>query len=143
MREFRPYGSVRGALSNGRPYRDVRRETGKEQEVQVLYDEDVASHIAPEPCVVSREGQGEASAGDRAGWPLSRESVLSRTPTGLPTWKATRLVAPSRAAGRFGVVRDPSMHGHSLFGNREISSLAGTVARRRSALGRRQTRSQR
>ena len=22
MREFRPYGSVRGALSNGRPYRD-------------------------------------------------------------------------------------------------------------------------
>ena len=30
MREFRSYGSVRGALSNGRPYRDVRRETGKE-----------------------------------------------------------------------------------------------------------------
>ena len=23
MREFRPYGSVRGALSNGRPYRDT------------------------------------------------------------------------------------------------------------------------
>ena len=43
----------------------VRRETGKEQEVQVLYDEDVASHIAPKPCVVTREGQGEASAGDR------------------------------------------------------------------------------
>ena len=30
MREFRTYGSVRGALSNGRPYRYVRRETGKE-----------------------------------------------------------------------------------------------------------------
>ena len=34
MREFRPYGSVRGALSNGRPYRDsvalieVRRSVG-------------------------------------------------------------------------------------------------------------------
>ena len=121
----------------------VRRETGKEQEVQVLYDEDIASHIAPEPCVVSREGQGEASAGDRAGWPLSHESGNSRAPTGLPTWKATRLVAPSRAAGRSGVVRDPSMHGHSLSGNREISSLAGAVALRRSALGRRQTRSQR
>jgi hypothetical protein len=78
----------------------VRRETGKEQEVQVLYDEDIASHIAPEPCAVSREGQGEASAGDHAGWPLSRESVLSRMPTGLPTWKATRPVAVSRAAGR-------------------------------------------
>jgi len=121
----------------------VRRETGKEQEVQVLYDEDIASHIAPEPCVVSREGQGEASVGDHAGWPLSHESGDSRTPTGLPTWKATRPVASSRAAGRSGVVRDPSMHGHSLFGNREISFLAGAVACRRSALGRRQTRSQR
>ena len=121
----------------------MRRETGKEQEVQVLYDEDAASHIAPKPCVVSREGQGEASAGDRAGWPLSRERALSRAPTGLPTWKATRLVALSRAAGRPGVVRDPSMHGHSLPGNREISSLAGDVARHRSALGRRQIRSQR
>jgi hypothetical protein len=119
----------------------VRRETGKEQEVQVLYDEDPASHIAPEPCVVFREGQGEASAGARAGWPLSRESALSRTPTGLPTWKATRSVALSRAAGRSGVVRDPSMHERSLPGNREISSLAGAVARRRSAWGRGQTRS--
>jgi len=121
----------------------VRRETGKEQEVQVLYDEDVASHIAPEPCVVSREGLGEASAGDHAGRPLSRESRISRAPTGLPTWKATRPVALSRAVGWSGVVRDPGMHGHSLFGNREISSLAGAVARRRSALGRRHTRSQR
>jgi len=109
--------------------------------VQVLYDEDIASHIAPEPCVVFREGQGEASAGDHAGWPLSRESALSRTPTGLPTWKATRLVASSRAAGWSGVVRDPSMRGHSLSGNREISSLAGAVARCRSAWGRGQTRS--
>jgi hypothetical protein len=121
----------------------VRRETGKEQEVQVLYDEDVASHIAPEPCVVSREGQGEASAGDRAGWPLSRERRISRVPTVLPNWKAIRLVAISRAAGRPGVVRDPSMHGHSLFGNRDISFPAGAVARLRSARGRDQTRSPR
>jgi len=41
----------------------VRRETDKEQEVQVLYGEDVASHAGPAPCVVFREGQGEASAG--------------------------------------------------------------------------------
>ena len=85
----------------------VRRETGKEQEVQVLYDEDVASHIAPKPCVVSREGRGEASAGDRAGWPSSRESAYSRTPTGLPTWKATRAAALPRAAVRSGVVSRP------------------------------------
>jgi hypothetical protein len=111
--------------------------------VQVLYDEDLASHVAPEPCVVSREGHGEASAGDRAGWPLSRESALSRTSTGLPTWKATRIAASTRAVTRSGVVRDPSMHGRSLPGNREISSLAGDVARRRSARGRDQTRSPR
>ena len=30
MREFRTYGSVRGVCSNAHPYRDVRRETGKE-----------------------------------------------------------------------------------------------------------------
>jgi hypothetical protein len=118
----------------GRPV--VRRETDEEQEVQVLYDEDVASHIGPEPCVVSREGQGEASVGDRAGWPLSRESALFRVPTGLPTWKATRPAALTRAPGRLGVVRDPSMHGRSLDGNQEISSLARGVAPRESGWGR-------
>jgi hypothetical protein len=30
MRESRPYGSVRGDRGNPVPYRDVRRETGKE-----------------------------------------------------------------------------------------------------------------
>jgi hypothetical protein len=111
--------------------------------VKVLYDEDVASHIGPEPCVMFREGQGEASAGERAGWPLSRESAFSRTPTGLPTWKATRIAASSRAVTRSGVVRDPSMHGRSLPGNREISSLTDDGAHHWSARGRYQTRSPR
>jgi hypothetical protein len=111
--------------------------------VEVLCDEDVASHIGPEPCVVSREGQGEASAGDRAGWPSSRESRISRMPTGLPTWKATWGAASSRVANQSGVVRDPSMHGRSLSGNREISLLAGGLARRRSVPGRPQGRSRR
>jgi hypothetical protein len=31
--------------------------------VQVHYDEGVATHIGPEPCGVTREGDGEASAG--------------------------------------------------------------------------------
>lgn len=109
--------------------------------MQVLYGEGVAIHTGPEPCAVSREGLGEASAGDRAGWPSSRERALSRAPTGLPTWKATRLVASSRAAGRLGVVRDPSMHGRSLYGNREISLLADGGAHRRSVRGRPQGRS--
>jgi len=113
----------------------VRRETDKEQEVKVHYGEDLASHAGPAPCVVFRKGQGEASAGERAGWPLSRVRPLSRVPTGLPTWKATRPAALSRAVGRPGAVRDPSMHGRFLFGNREISSLAGGASCR-SASGR-------
>ena len=42
--------------------------------MQVHCDEGVAVHIGPEPCAGVREGVGEASAGDRIGQPLSRES---------------------------------------------------------------------
>ena len=42
--------------------------------MQVRCDEGVATHIGPKPCAVVREGIGEASAGDRIGQPLSRES---------------------------------------------------------------------
>jgi hypothetical protein len=42
--------------------------------VQVHYDEGVAPHIGPEPCVSAREDAGEASAGDSIGQPSSRES---------------------------------------------------------------------
>ena len=103
--------------------------------MKVHYGEDLASHIGPAPCVVFREGQGEVSAGERAGWPLSRERPLSRVPTALPGWKATRPAASSRAVGRPGAVRDPSMHGRFLFGNREISSSTGGASCR-SASGR-------
>jgi len=41
--------------------------------VEVHYDEGVAIHIGPEPCVHVRESMGEASAGERIGQPLSRE----------------------------------------------------------------------
>ena len=44
--------------------------------MQVHYDEGVAIHIGPEPCVGTREGDGEASAGERIGQPLSRESKI-------------------------------------------------------------------
>jgi len=54
----------------------VRRETGKELGVKVLYDEGLASHIGPKPCIKSREGQGEASVGESVGWPLSHEIGL-------------------------------------------------------------------
>ena len=44
--------------------------------MQVHYDEGVAIHIGPEPCVGVREDGGEASAGERIGQPLSRERNL-------------------------------------------------------------------
>ena len=119
----------------------MRRETGKEQEVQVLYGEGVAIHTDPEPCAVTREGLGEASVGARAGWPSSRERALARVPTMLPNRKARRTAASARVAVRPGVVRDPSMYRSSLCGNREISLLAGGGAHRRSVRGRPQGRS--
>jgi hypothetical protein len=42
--------------------------------VEVRYGEGIANHIGPEPCGVTRKGGVEASAGDRIGQPLSRES---------------------------------------------------------------------
>ena len=43
--------------------------------MQVHYGEGVAIHTGPKPCVVAREDGSEASAGDRIGQPLSRESA--------------------------------------------------------------------
>jgi hypothetical protein len=46
--------------------------------VRVRRDEGLAIRIGPEPCAVIREGYGEASAGERAGQPLSRVSDYLR-----------------------------------------------------------------
>jgi hypothetical protein len=40
--------------------------------VRVHHEEGVANHLDPEPCVTTREGEDEASVGERAGQPLSR-----------------------------------------------------------------------
>ncbi len=44
--------------------------------MQVRCDEGVAIHIGPEPCVVVREGAGEASAGEYTGQPSSRDRKI-------------------------------------------------------------------
>ena len=41
--------------------------------MKVHYDEGIANHIGPEPCAGVREDVGEASVGERAGQPLSRD----------------------------------------------------------------------
>jgi len=61
--------------------------------VKVPHDEGLATHIGPEPCAGNREDVGEASVGERAGQPLSRESPNSRVPTALTFRKATRMSA--------------------------------------------------
>ena len=61
--------------------------------MQVHYDEGLANRIGPEPCAGIREDVGEASVGERAGQPLSRESPISRVPTALMFRKAIRLSA--------------------------------------------------
>jgi len=52
----------------------VRRETGTEEVVQVHRDEGIANHIDLKPCAGARKGVGEASAEERTGQPLSRDS---------------------------------------------------------------------
>jgi hypothetical protein len=42
--------------------------------VQVHYDEGLAIHIGPKPCVAIRKDADEASVGEGTGQPLSRES---------------------------------------------------------------------
>ena len=44
--------------------------------MQVHYDEGIANRIGPEPCAGIREDVGEASAGERAGQPSSRDRKL-------------------------------------------------------------------
>jgi hypothetical protein len=61
--------------------------------VKVHHDKGLATHIGPEPCAGLREDVGEASVGERAGQPLSRESRISRVPTALTFRKATRMSA--------------------------------------------------
>lgn len=44
--------------------------------MKVRCDEGIAIHIGPEPCVVVREGAGEASVGEGTGQPLSRDRKI-------------------------------------------------------------------
>ena len=45
--------------------------------MQVHYDEGLAIHIGPEPCVGVREDDGEASVGEGIGQTLSPENLIT------------------------------------------------------------------
>ena len=93
--------------------------------MEVLYSKGVANHTGPEPCVGPREGPGEASAGERAGRPWSRERAIVPGAAVVTVTEGHTNGRVSASARRPGVVRDPGMHGRSLPGNREISRPTG------------------
>ena len=71
--------------------------------MQVRRDEGVAIRIGPKPCVGTREGDGEASAGEHIGQPLSRESkIVSGAHVVIFTEGNTdgRVIASARSARR-------------------------------------------
>jgi hypothetical protein len=102
--------------------------------------EEVANRTGSEPCVVVRKDEGEASAGVRAGWVLSREIY---DPWGNP--RTLRGADVLETDGRQHRVRrnreahmdparseTPCTHEINLYGNREIplsSVVKGTSDR--------------
>ena len=97
--------------------------------MQVHYDEGIAIHIGPEPCVFAREGKDEASAGERIGQPLSRERNSSRGADAVRRAEGNTAMRVIASAWPLGAVRDPGMCGRSLHGNREVSRLTSGESR--------------
>ena len=119
--------------------------------MQVHYDEGVAIHIGPEPCVGVREDGDEASVGEGIGQPLSRESLdpgadavssaegntfrtrhrkVRTTRRGRRTWHVQTLLA--REPGGLRVGRGPS--GLSVRGGKARSRSRRCTIRRSQTL---------
>jgi hypothetical protein len=75
--------------------------------MEELYVEGLAIHGGPESCVDDPRGHGEALTGARAGRAIEPRNFEFGVPTLSQRWKATLLVAFSRAAGGPRVVREP------------------------------------
>jgi len=75
--------------------------------MEELYVEGLATHGDPESCVDDPRGHGEALTGARAGRAIEPRNFRFGVPTLSQRWKATLLVALSRAVGGPRVVREP------------------------------------
>ena len=90
--------------------------------------ERVATYTGPEPCASVRKDDGEASVGDHAGWPLSRENcTLLRKQWALRGADAVEFGGRQHRAWRYREARsnparseNPRTHGINSHGNREI-----------------------
>ncbi len=118
----------------------VRRETGKEYEVQVLSSEGVANHTGPEPCGHVREGMVEASAGERIGQPLSRDRRMNPGADAVASAEGNTHLRANASAGatrrgrrpwhvRTLLVREP---GDLTSGRRQQLMLAVRIGKARS-----------
>jgi hypothetical protein len=95
----------------------------------------VANRTGPEPCVGVRKGDGEASAGVRAGRVLSREiHGPGRVPRKLRGADALGAGGRQHRARRYREARSdparsetPCTHGINSHGNREVPSLAAAM----------------
>jgi hypothetical protein len=90
--------------------------------VKVSCSEGVATTLAPESCVNTREGVGEALTVERAGQPLSRESPNPEADV-LDNAEGNKGRCDNASTCYSGAVKDPGMCGSSLHGNREVSGL--------------------
>lgn len=85
------------------------------------YVEGLATHDGPESCASSREGEGEALTGVRAGRVLSREIPFLRGADVVRRGGRPHPSCRDRKAGRDPARSEtPSTYGNTLHGNREI-----------------------
>ncbi|MDQ1250692.1 MAG: hypothetical protein QG597_5072 [Actinomycetota bacterium] len=75
--------------------------------MEELHVEGLATHDGPQPCVDDPRGRGEALAWARAGRAIEPRNERIGVPTLSKEWKATPLVALSRAARGPRVVGEP------------------------------------
>jgi hypothetical protein len=109
--------------------------------VEVPYGEGLANHADPESCAVRREGQGEALAGECAGWVIEPRKSIDQGADAVASAEGKMRRHAKRVPTRPCVVEDPSMCRSSLHGNREISPLTDARVARWPASGKPEGRS--
>jgi hypothetical protein len=85
------------------------------------YVEGLATHDGPESCVGARKGVGEALTGVRAGWVLSRESMVLRGADAVEVGgRPHRARRDREACWDPARSETPGTYGNTSHGNREI-----------------------